>query len=145
MTRRITLLSCCLVVVHVSVAAADDNITKRPTSLTLANINAASQSGPVRQASLDRDAMMTFIAETKSATRPSQDTEADDRSWVERHPVWTGALVGFGVGFGVTYLATHDSDEGELLKVMSPSAAGIFWGGVCAGVGALAGWGIGRN
>jgi hypothetical protein len=143
MTRRITLLSCCLVVVPVSIAAADNNTTKRPTSPTLANVNAALQPGPVRKASLDRDAMMTFVAET-TATRPLQDTEAD-KSWVERHPVWTGALVGFGVGFGVTYLATDDSDEGELLKVMSPSAAGIFWGGVCAGVGALAGWGIGRN
>lgn len=28
---------------------------------------------------------------------------------------------------------------------MSPGAGALFWGGVTAGVGALAGWGIGRN
>ena len=145
MTRRITTLSCCLVVAHASIAAADDTSTKRPAPPTVSVVNTAPQFGAIRTASLNRDAMLTFVSEAKATTRPLQDTEADDRSWVERHPVWTGAMVGFGVGFGVTYIATHDSDEGELLKIMSPSAAGMFWGGVCAGVGALAGWSIGRN
>ena len=145
MTRRITTLSCCLVLAHVAIAAADDSVTNRPASPTVSVVNTAPQFGAIRKASLDRDAMLTFVSETKAATRPLQDTEDEERSWVERHPVWTGAMVGFGVGFGVTYLATHDSDEGELLKIMSPSAAGVFWGGVCAGVGALAGWSIGRN
>ena len=63
---------------------------------------------------------------------------------MERHPVLAGALVGFGTGVVITYAITHD-DDAELLRVISPVAGTLFWGGVSAGVGALAGWGIGRN
>ena len=61
---------------------------------------------------------------------------------MERHPVWAGALVGFGAGVALTYAG--DDDE-EFLKVISTGGAALVWGGVSAGVGALAGWGIGRN
>jgi hypothetical protein len=63
---------------------------------------------------------------------------------MERHPVWAGALVGFGAGVALTYAVAGDDDE-EFLKVISTGGAALVWGGVSAGVGALAGWGIGRN
>jgi hypothetical protein len=82
--------------------------------------------------------------DTGWARRPMQDVGGDDRPWVERHPVWTGAIAGFGAGFLLTYAVTNDDDD-ELIKVISPGAAALFWGGVSAGVGALTGWAIGRN
>jgi hypothetical protein len=145
MIRRIAALSCCLSLVQVSIAAADDTTASRPSPLTLAVVNDAHQSGPIRKASLNNETVTTYIGETRSATRSLQDRDTDTGSWVERHPVWTGAMVGFATGFALTYVATHDSNEGEFLKVMSTSAGATFWGGVCAGVGALAGWAIGRN
>lgn len=30
---------------------------------------------------------------------------------MERHPVWTGALVGFGAGVLLTYAVTHDNGK----------------------------------
>ena len=63
---------------------------------------------------------------------------------MERHSVWTGALVGFGTGVLITYAAARNQDD-ELLQVISPGAAATFWGGVSAGIGALVGWGIGCN
>ena len=125
MIRRMAALTCCvMVLVPHTALAADDPLA-----------------GPLRRASLNAGAQLAVEA---ARSRHASQSDRDDRSWVERHPVWTGAMVGFGAGFGLTYLATHD-DRDEFIKVMSPGAAGIFWGGVCAGVGALAGWGIGRS
>jgi hypothetical protein len=63
---------------------------------------------------------------------------------MERHPVITGALAGFGAGVAITYAVAGD-DKKEFLSPISTGSAALFWGGVCAGVGALAGWGFGRN
>ena len=145
MRRRVAAMSCCLSLVHVSVLAADDAAASRPAPLTVAIVNATPTIGPVRNASLNSSAVMTYIGETKSPARPRQDSDDDRRPWVERHPVWTGAILGFAAGFALTYLATHDSNDGRMFKVMSPGAAGVIWGGVSAGVGALAGWGISRS
>ena len=143
MMRRIAALTCCvaLVVQPAAVAAADDTRSSQKP-LTVSATSATSQAGPIRKASL---AAGTRLAVTATWNRyPEQSVDRDDRPWVERHPVWTGAMVGFGAGFALTYAATHD-DRDEFITVMSPGAAGVFWGGVCAGVGALAGWAIGRN
>jgi hypothetical protein len=145
MRRRIAALSCCLSLVHLSVAAAEDAPTSAAPSLTIGVVNAAPRSGPIRAASLNGDAVRTYLGGTTPARRSIQDSIVEKDSWVERHPVWTGAVAGFSAGFALTYLATHDSDNGEFLKVMSPGAGALFWGGVCAGVGALTGWAVGRN
>jgi len=141
MIRRVAALTCCVALVAPCAAlAADDPLaTQRP--LTAPTASPASPAGPILRASLNAG---TRLAAEAAANRHAAQRDPDDRSWVERHPVWTGAMVGFGVGFGLTYLATHD-DRDEFIKVMSTGAAGMFWGGVSAGVGALAGWGIGRN
>ncbi|MCA1649145.1 MAG: hypothetical protein LC753_02345 [Acidobacteria bacterium] len=54
------------------------------------------------------------------------------------------ALVGFGAVFLISYAVTHDDDD-EFITVISPAAGATVWGTIGAGVGALAGWGIGRN
>ena len=73
--------------------------------------------------------------------RPRQDAQdaRDGRSWVERHPVWTGAIAGFGAVVGWTYLMTEPGG------IPSRDGPALVWGGVGAGVGALIGWSIGRN
>ena len=141
MIRRIAALTCCaaLVVPHAALAA-DDPLAPQKAPIASAT-SPTSQAGPIRTASQNAGARLAVEAARNH--HPAQ-RDRDDRSWVERHPVWTGTMVGFGAGFGLTYLATHD-DRDEFIKVMSPGEAGIFWGGVCAGVGALAGWAIGRN
>lgn len=144
MRRRIAAVTCCLSLVHVSIAAADDTTSSRSGPLTLAVVNAAPQSGPIRNSSSTSEIVTRYLGEP-SAAASLQERDAEAGSWLERHPVWTGAIVGFSAGFLLTYAATHDSDKGELLKVMSPGAGAMFWGGVTAGVGALAGWAIGRN
>jgi hypothetical protein len=63
---------------------------------------------------------------------------------MERHPVLTGIVVGFGLGAGLTYAAARDDGKQSFTPISTGSAA-LFWGSVGAGVGALAGWGFGRN
>ena len=138
--RRVATLLCCLSLGHVCIAAANDAPPKRPAPLTLAVVSAAPQSGPIRKASLNRDSVRTFIGETGSAARSRQGTDPSRDSWIERHPVWTGALVGFSAGVVLTYVMANDNDA-----IISTGAAATFWGGVSAGSGALIGWGIGRN
>lgn len=53
------------------------------------------------------------------------------RNWVQRHPVWTGAIVGFGAGFLIGYLPGDDA-------VFDDFTAG-FNGHVVGGIGAGAG------
>jgi len=94
------------------------------------------QDGPLLKASLKPNIPTPSRAE---ARQDAQAAKRDDRSWVERHPVWTGAIVGFGATAAMIYLTT---DPGG---IPGRETAVIVWGGVAAGVGALAGWGIGRN
>jgi hypothetical protein len=144
MTSRIAVWTCGLWLVQSAALAADGIAANRPGPPRPSLADVISRPSPIREASLTTTPAKTLRLETGTTFRLVQDTYRDDRSWIERHPVWTGAIVGFGAGFGLTYLATHD-DRDEFIKVMSPGAAGLFWGGVSAGVGALAGWGIGRN
>ncbi len=53
------------------------------------------------------------------------------RNWVQRHPVWTAAMVGFGSGFLIGYLPGDDA-------VFDDFTAG-FNGTVVGGIGAGAG------
>ncbi len=144
MTKRLAALSCCVSLVQGSVVAAQDIAEKRPALIAPTAVDASPQDGPLRRASLSKDSHIVFRTETRGVVRPIQEDCSDRRSWMERHPVWTGALVGFGACFLLTYAATHDDDD-DFITVVSPGAGATFWGGVSAGVGALAGWGIGRN
>ena len=57
------------------------------------------------------------------------------RSWIARHSVAFGALIGFGTGFTVGYLGSRgdDVDPGEEKLV------GLFFGAIGAGIGAVVG------
>ena len=144
MTRRIAVLSCCLSLVQGSVVAAEDLSQGWPAPLTKAAVDPVQQLGPRRPTTLVNSARALVREEATRVTTLLQNCEGRG-TWMERHPVWAGAMVGFGAGVLMTYAITHNSNEGELLKVMSPGAGAMIWGSVSAGVGALAGWGIGRN
>lgn len=142
MTKRIAALSCCLSLMQGTVVSAQAIIERRPASVATPVVDATPLDGPLRRASLSKGSHTMLRAGTGQA--PVQAGCRDRRSWMDRHPVWAGALVGFGAGFLLTYAVTQDNDN-ETFTVISPAAGATFWGGVSAGVGALAGWGVGRN
>jgi hypothetical protein len=60
--------------------------------------------------------------------------------------VWAGAIIGFSAGFLLTYAVAASEDHShEFFKGIDPGVPALVWGGTAAGIGALAGWGIGRN
>lgn len=144
MTKRIAALACCLSLAQGSFAGAEDIVKNAAPPVATVVVTGALQDGPLRQASLRKDTRTMLRAQTRWTTGTIQDGCRPRGSWMERHPVWAGALVGFGTGLLITYAVHHD-DKDELLRVISPAMGYTFWGGVSAGVGALAGWGIGRN
>jgi hypothetical protein len=139
MPKRIAALVCCLTVVSSSLVTAQTVVNERRT---IFDRRAATDAydGPLRRASLTQPPA-ALRADAVSARSKASDPQG---SWMERHPVIAGALVGFGIGVGFTYLAAGDDRE-EVFTPISTGAAALFWGGVSAGVGALAGWGVGRN
>ena len=144
MTKRIAALACCVSMVQGSVVAAQDILEKRPAQIVMAAVEVAPQAAPRQSGSLIKDAHAMVRAETRLAVRPSQDCGHTRGPWIERHPVWAGALIGFGTGVLLTYAANQDHGD-ELFKNISWGGAAFVWGGVSSGVGALVGWGIGRN
>lgn len=106
----------------------------------------AAEPGPLQTAALRKDPQRLFRAETLSPHRGFQDEPQDTGNWMERHPVWTGAIIGFSAGFLLTYaVAASEDHRHDLFTPVDPGGPALVWGGVAAGVGALAGWGIGRN
>ena len=107
---------------------------------------AAAEPGPLSKASLRKDPQKQFRAEARSSNRPFAADDPDRGNWMERHPVWTGAMIGFSAGFLLTYaVAANDHHQNEVFTPVGPGGPALVWGGVTAGIGALAGWGIGRN
>lgn len=70
-----------------------------------------------------------------SALRPPQQSGAQKRSWIGRHPALFGALVGFGGGFLIGYLPGDDG----VFDDFTAGFNGLVLGGVGAGTGAVAG------
>jgi hypothetical protein len=100
------------------------------------------------QASLAKDPQKHFRAEAAPSRRSfaTDDDSQNTGNWMERHPVWTGAIIGFSAGFLLTYaVAASDDHRDELFTPVGPGGPALVWGGLTAGVGALAGWGIGRS
>jgi hypothetical protein len=127
MKRIVAALLVTLVAFHGAPAFADSS-DRRPAP--------EREDGPLLRASLRPSLPPPSRAE---ARQDAQAAKRDDRSWVERHPVWTGALVGFGA---MTAFIDMSTDPGG---IVSRETGVVIWGGVAAGVGALAGWSIGRN
>ena len=70
-----------------------------------------------------------------SALLRVQQPEQQQRSWIGRHPLLFGTLVGFGAGFLIGYLP---GDDGVFYD-FTADFNGLVLGGVGAGVGALVG------
>jgi hypothetical protein len=138
---------CCLMVIQSSVLIAGEPGSTAPQSSVSVRHDESSV-GPLRRASLSK-APWTLPSQTAWNRRQDQAPAAaapDTRSWVERHPVWTGAMVGFAAGSVITYAATASESKDELFDFSGlRGAAVLLFGGVSAGIGALAGWGIGRS
>jgi hypothetical protein len=138
---------CCLMMIQSSVLIAGETGKTAPQPSAAVT---GSNMGPLRRASLDKTAW-AIPSKPASNRRHDQDPAAaapapDTRSWVERHPVWTGAMIGFSAGFLLTYaVAASDDHHNELFHPVGPGGPALVWGGVGAGIGALAGWGIGRS
>jgi hypothetical protein len=96
--------------------------------------------GPLRRASLSRSSVSA-----PAPVRGKKDDDASRGSWMERHPALTGALLGFGLGVGLTYAVTAGDDDDSLLHPVDAGGPALVYGGIAAGFGALAGWGISRN
>jgi len=146
MKHRIAIMCCCLMVIQSSIVSAADTGSTAQAGATRERSNI----GPLRRASLTK-AASAIPSEPASNRGQDQNPAAaapapDTRSWAERHPVWTGAMIGFSAGFLLTYaVAASDDHHNELLHPVGPGGPALVWGGVAAGVGALAGWGIGRS
>jgi hypothetical protein len=141
MAKRIAALVCSLSIIHGSVCSAQ-GLVEGDASNARAVSTVDRHDGPLLRASLARTPWLTPRA-TRTVGVPLDDVRAR-RPWMERHPVLTGTLVGFGIGFGLTYAIAQD-DRDEWLTPVSTGSAALFWGGVSAGFGALAGWGFGRD
>ena len=69
----------------------------------------------------------------------AQQPPPDNKSWMERHPVWFGLIVGAGVGAGLG--AASCGDGCFPIGASGAALVGSWYG---AGAGALIGWGVGR-
>jgi hypothetical protein len=137
---------CCLMMIQSSVLIAGETGSTAPQS-SVRVTHYESGAGPLRRASLSKT---PWTAPSPTAWNRRQDqppaADPDTRSWIERHPVWTGAMIGFAVGSVITYAATASEKKDELFDFSGmQGAAVLLFGGVSAGIGALAGWGIGRS
>jgi hypothetical protein len=75
----------------------------------------------------------------ESSQRDAQRSRPENRSWMERHPVWFGLIVGAGVG--AVWGAASCSDGCFPIGAGGAAIVGSWYG---AGAGALIGWGVGR-
>ena len=142
MAKRIAALVCSLSIVHAAVCSAQSREGGGPSPRAVPIIGTVDKyDGPLRRASSIRAPLSVPLATRGAGTR--SDDASGKRPWVERHPVYTGALAGFGIGVGLVYLSAEDQRK-ELFMPISTGIVALFWGGISAGVGALAGWGVGR-
>ena len=88
-----------------------------------------------RAASRELARLNLAAASTDSALLQVQQPGQRKRSWIGRHPVLFGTLVGFGGGFLIGYLPGDDGVFDDFVA----SFNGLVLGGVGAGTGALVG------
>lgn len=74
-----------------------------------------------------------------SVARPRQQREPQKRSWIGRHPVLFGTMVGFGAGFLIGYLPGDDGVFDDFTAEFNGLVLGGAGAAVGAGIGAIAG------
>jgi hypothetical protein len=80
-----------------------------------------------------------IAARDGSLQTAAQQSRPENKSWMERHPVWFGLVVGAGVG--AAWGAASCSDGCFPIGAGGAAIVGSWYG---AGAGALIGWGVGR-
>jgi hypothetical protein len=75
----------------------------------------------------------------ESLQTAAQQSSPENKSWMKRHPVWSGLIVGAGVG--AAWGAVSCSDGCFPIGAGGAAIVGSWYG---AGAGALIGWGVGR-
>ncbi len=86
----------------------------------------------------------SFAANAADRTSVPRQNPAKKRSWIGRHPVLFGTLVGFGAGFAYGYKTGDPSARNcPGCDNLTPETKGVLFGGIGAGIGAVAGLIIG--
>ena len=111
---------------HLAVA---DNLVLR------ANENGGSSlpSGPLKAAALREVLRLTNVPGHAASQRTPQRRD----SWIGRHPVLFGSLVGLGLGVGVSAAALPESENPDVTKGQYVTVFGFLGLAAGAGVGAL--------
>src|SRR5262245_30784298 len=114
MFERVAALSCCMSLLFGSVVSAQDAPSRMLTATRASSLPAP---GPIRKA-IDRQHISAMrAAETQQADASANQSRGN---WMERHPVWAGTIVGFGVGFGLTYAAAGRCSASDFICPVSP-------------------------
>ena len=116
-------------------AAAIVLLTDRTTPETRVPEVSFESSQPLTRASLGGTTLLRRWFAQDSALRARQHPGTQKRSWIARHPVLFGALVGFGGGFLIGYLPGDDG----VFDDFTAGFNGWVLGGVGAGTGAAVG------
>ncbi|MGE5813817.1 MAG: hypothetical protein ACM36C_04960 [Acidobacteriota bacterium] len=130
MARWIVALVCCLALAETSLAAAQDRQEREGLATS---VIASAPAGPLVRSALLKASQTPLRAEAAFTAARSRNSQ--EGSWIQRHPVMSGTLIGFGAGFGLAYAAAKDDQ----------AVRALLYGGASAGVGALIGWGIERS
>jgi hypothetical protein len=77
-------------------------------------------------------------SDTRVSFQSSQSVPSEPRTWIARHPVLFGTLVGFGTGFLIGYLPGDDGVFDDFVA----SFNGLVIGGIGAGAGAVVGYAV---
>lgn len=131
MARWIVALVCCLALTETCLAAAAQDRREREGLAT--SVIASAPAGPLVRSALLKASQTPLRAE--AALTMTQSHNSQEGNWIQRHPVMSGTLIGFGAGFGLAYAAAKDDQ----------ATRALLYGGASAGVGALIGWGVERS
>jgi len=144
MKTCLAILVACFLLVEPTALAADQQIQKTEGDSALAPVNLTGfrMMAIAYEAPHFRDLPRYFDSAARAF--PSKESQSGSRSWIGRHPVLFGTIVGLGVGFAVGY-ATGDPNARDCpgCDNLTPEAKGVLWGGIGAGAGALSGLVIG--
>ena len=130
--RNFIVLTTAVLMVAVSAGAADAQTAELKPSFA----DAGMPSRPLMQAAVREVARLK--SPRANAASPAQTARDDNRGWVERHPVWTGAIAGAGAGAVIGAASCSKS-----CFPIGKSGAAIVGAGSGAGIGVLIGWAIG--
>lgn len=126
--RRSMLVAAIVSVLSTPHLAVADSLVSR----TSENRGALSPGGPLKAAALREVVRLTSVPDHTA----SQQTPLRRDSWISRHPVLFGALVGLGIGVGVSAAALPESDNPDITKGHYVAVFGLIGAGAGAGIGA---------